>query len=248
MDFLQVLSSPGFYAAIVGVALLCYVSTRDYLGKGSSVVIIMNLLIGLSMFKKLIVLLVSVPYASSFCSDWNCQYIKPVVLRGGINKYAWSKVLVCGLSAFCVALFGMLLFAATLALRFPFYVPDENKPFLYETLLSGPFPLAYLLVIICIFSLAAALWAVTGLACSAYIPNRFVAICTPLVFSYVLEEFTAIFPKYLNIYYLTRGEDVIGQGPLLTFFYTVGVFLVLIVLVGLLFRRTVMRRVRNEIV
>jgi ribose/xylose/arabinose/galactoside ABC-type transport system permease subunit len=51
-----------------------------------------------------------------------------------------------------------------------------------------------------------------------------------------------------NIYYLTRGEDVIGQGPLVTFLYTVGVFLVLIVLVGLLFRRTVMGRVRNEIV
>ena len=47
------------------------------------------------------------------------------------------------------------------------------------------------------------MWAVSGAAVSAIIPNSFVAICTPYIFSYIIEKITMTLPDYLNLYYLT---------------------------------------------
>lgn len=254
VSFIQVFSSPWFYLATLGVSALCFISIWQYYadyGQYGSVYYYLDLFIGLTMFKKLVVLFAAVPYSASFCSDWNCQYIKPIVIRSGLRKYILSKITTCFITAFLVVFLGVMLFSVLLSLRIPIY-PDTNlenyikRPF--EPLFYSPLPILYLIIRVFVFSLASALWSVLGLSISAYIPNRFVAIATPVIASYLLEEASQFLPVWLNIYLLTRADNVINKGPLISFLYFCIIFASLAALAGLIFAYQAERRIRNEVV
>lgn len=257
MGFMQIFQSPLFYLAIIGLCGMCFISVWQYLTgmdgnfKGTNVLYFFEIFIDLTMFKKLVVIFAAIPFAASFCSDWNCQYIKPVVIRSGVRKYTWSKVTICFISAFLTVFVGLIIFILLLSLKMPI-LPVENiqdsvvAPF--APLATGPLPILYILARVFVFSLAAALWSVVGLAISAYIPNRFVAIASPVIASYLLEELTSYLPGWLNIYYLERSRNVIKEGPAVSFIYFCFIFILLAIISGLIFSRQVRRRVQNEVV
>lgn len=56
-----------------------------------------------------------------------------------------------------------------------------------------------------------AVWVMSGLMISSYIPNSFVAVCSPLIFSYLLEEITGLLPPYFNMYLLAKASNVLGK-------------------------------------
>lgn len=71
---------------------------------------------------------------------------------------------------------------------------DENMPygiFLYQK------PFLYVCCIVSIYAASMAVWVMSGLMISSYIPNSFVAICSPLIFSYLLEEITGLYRHIL---------------------------------------------------
>jgi hypothetical protein len=253
MGFLQLFSSPWLYVAAAGLCGLCFVSIWQYYieAKETSILYLFELFLGLSMFKKLAVLFAAVPFAAVFCSDWNCQYIKPVVIRSGIKKYAWSRITLCFLSAFITVFIGLILFFILLSLKMPLFLESDMDNLISEPFASiayGVMPVMYILAEAAVFSMAAALWSVVGMTVSAYIPNRFVALASPVIACYLLEELTAYLPNFLNIYYLTRSANVIRQGAALSFSYFCFVFVGLSLLSGLLFSRQVRRRIQNEVV
>lgn len=250
MNMFQVLTSPVFYISILGILVVSYFSTREYLGDGKTVnvVYIMDLLLNLTMFKNLIFLLSALTYCSSFCSDWNFQYIRPLIIRSGIKNYIRAKVITCALTSFLVAFIGMMLYSIILSIYLPIRNYGEAPIPPYGQLLEGRFPFLYLLVVISIYSMAASMWSVAALAFSSYIPNSLVAITSPIICSYLLEEITTHLPTYLDIYYLTRARDIIHKGPALTFIYTITIFLILTFLFGVIFSKMVERRVNNEVV
>ncbi|MCJ7840774.1 hypothetical protein MUB24_07615 [Lederbergia sp. NSJ-179] len=254
MSAMQVSSSPAFYLSIIGVTVLCFISVWDELdamGPAYGVYYYFDIFIGLTMFKKLVVLFAALPYVASFCSDWKYQYLKPVVIRTGAKRYVWSKVITCFLSGFLTVFIGVLLFCLLLLLKMPLFPSEDLENIispLFSPLAEGAFPLLVVLAESFIFSLAAALWTVVGLAVSAFIPSHFVAVTTPVIASYILEEVTKLFPSWLNLYLLTRSADVLQQGPLISFVYFCFVFLLFAALVGCLFDYQVRRRIRNEVV
>jgi len=251
---LQLFSAPLFYLSIIGVTVLCFISISERISlsdPGITVTYCLDIFLGLTMFKKLVVLFAAIPYVSSFCADWKYQYIKPVVVRTGIKRYVWSKIITCFISGFLTVFIGLLFFTVILSFKMP-YFPTENieqaiyPPF--SPLAEGPIPILYLLSHMVVFSLAASLWTVVGLTMSAFIPIPFVAIATPVVASYILEELTALFPSWINLHALTNSMDVIHQGPLISLFYFCFVFILFSLLAGLLFDFQVRRRIRNEVV
>lgn len=248
MQFSQLLTNLGFYLSIAGIVVVGYISTRGYYREARSVTYIIDMLIGLSFFKKMTVIFAAIPFASSFCNDWNFQYIKPTIIRGGINRYIFSKVVVCSISAFLTVSIGLLLYAFILSFKYPLHHMNDQVMPPYGSLLASGFPFSFTLLKIFIFSLAATMWTISGLTISAILPNRFVAIASPFVFGYIIQELTMSLPLYLNIYVLTRGGDVIQKGVLLSFLYTVFVFLLLILFLGLLFKKLVEMRLGNELV
>ena len=255
MSFMQVYTSKVFYLAIIGVTVLCFISVWDSLEMpGVSVSYLIEIFIGLAMFKKIVVLFAAIPFVSSFCSDWKCQYIKPVIIRARINKYIRARIITCFVTGLLTVFFGLLLFILLLSFRMPIF-PMGN----YENVINLPLaplatsfiPISYIVARCFVFSLAAVLWSMVGLTVSAFIPIHFVAIASTVIASYFLEQITYFYlPDWLNLYKLTGSEDVIHQGPYISLFYFIFVFVFVSfsALAGLLFQYQVKRRINNEVV
>ena len=254
MTFLQLLTSPALYLCILGVFVLCLFSTRETISDLTmprvDLAYVLDHLMDLSTFQRLLILLAALPSAAGFCNDWSCQYIRPVVVRSGVKRYAFAKVLACFLSSLLVILAGMALFFFMMGFYLPVAHPNPiNAPVPpYGVFLESPVPVLYLFCICSLFALSAALWTVIGLAVSARLPNKFVAVCTSLIASYLLTELSLLLPPALNLFFLSRGWLSIGQGAAVSYLYTAGIFLALIAAAGFLFYWTVKRRVQNELV
>lgn len=75
-DYKRIFSSPKMYLSILGVVLLCYISTEKYIHGSVDIYYILDILIGLSVFKKLIIIFSALPCVTGFYDDWKHQYIK----------------------------------------------------------------------------------------------------------------------------------------------------------------------------
>lgn len=69
-DYKRIFSSPKIYLSLFGVALLCYISTEKYIHGNEDIYYILDILIGLSVFKKLIVIFAALPCVTGFYDDW----------------------------------------------------------------------------------------------------------------------------------------------------------------------------------
>lgn len=251
MNLLQLFGSPLFYLSVLGVSLAFFITVQSEINSYSSLLYLLDLFIGLFMPKKLVVLLAAIPYAASFCSDWNHEYLKFIIVRSGVRKYTTSKVLVGFLSAFLTSFLGIVIALFCLSFFYPIFSPIESvkdvvaAPF--ASLAYSPVPFTYLLAEAAVFSMAAATWATVGMAFSAYIPNYFATLTSALVFSYVLETFTTTMPAFLNLNAVTKSYDILHQGALISFLYFAFVFFLYSGVAGFLFHYRVRGRVRNEV-
>lgn len=253
MNCMQIFRSPLFFISIICTVLVCYLGIEPFIDKSGngSISDFFELLVNLSMTKKLIVLCSAFSYVTSFCNDWSCQFTKPVIIRSGINKYTLSKLITCFTTTFLVSFMGMTLFIVSLSLWYPLFPAGDLAASVFppfDSLAYSVFPAFYLLIQIAVFSMASATWSTVGLAVSAYIPNGFVAITVPVVASYILEEFTSIFPPFLDLYFITRSSPVLNQGAFVSFLYFTFIFLIISAFAGYIFHNQVRRRIRNEVV
>ena len=112
MNVRQILSSPILYLCIVMVAVLCAASVKETVFDVTipriDLAYVMDLLMDLSLFQQLVILLAAIPTAAGFCNDWCCQFIRPVVTRSGIRRYALSKLLICALTSFLVVMLSLI--------------------------------------------------------------------------------------------------------------------------------------------
>lgn len=255
MDTYKILTSKLFFISILGVAVFCFVSVHQDIPithlHETTVINMIDLLFCLSMFKKILIIFASIPIVAIFCTDWIYQYIRPVIMRGGIKRYIWTKIFICQLASFFVVFIGMFLFVFVMSCFSPLADSDVNAYVgweAFESLLLNKQNFLYLFLNIFIFSLGISFWVVLGMTISAYIPNQFVAIISPFIVAYLLEEFTSLMPLSINLFYLTRVQFDTGNGNIITFLYYIFIFELLIILSGFLFSYQVKRRIRNEIV
>ena len=243
----QVLLSPEFILSILAIIFLSYVGIwekYDLAMFSNALIDNMEILIG---FKKILAVIAAFTFSTSFCTDWNNQFIRPYIIRSGVNRYILAKLITCYATAFGVTFWGLLLFVL-INLPFQSIISPEVTQLMPPFDTIGAFsPFLYLVVKLFIFSLGNAFWVLCGFTLSAYIPNRFVAVISPLIFCYFFEELKFL-PKWINFYALTRVSDVIDQDAFFSFLYYLFIFLVLSGMMGLLFARQVKRRVQNEVV
>ena len=90
-DYKRIFSSPKMYLSILGVVLLCYISTEKYIHGSVDIYYILDILIGLSVFKKLIIIFSALPCVTGFYDDWKHQYIKNIVIRTGRRIILYPK-------------------------------------------------------------------------------------------------------------------------------------------------------------
>lgn len=244
--FKRAFLSKWYFLSIIGTVIMCYISARDYIGGGANSVYVIELMINLGMFKKVIVFFAAIPYATAFCQDYNSGYINFVVSRSGVRSYILSNTAICVVSGFSAVFLGIMSFWGILSF---FYPPQtyEAMGVYSNTVINNP--VIYILIVTSIFSLYAAMWTASGLSLSSIIPDKYVALGSPLILGYLLEEITYRFPPYLNLYQLSHpGIEVFGKSAFSNYFYTISVFIFVIVILGYIFSCFVKRRIKNEMV
>lgn len=206
------------------------------------------LLINVDAYRKLLPLISAIPFAATFCTEWNSHMLDSIVCRSRFNRYVITQVLFSVLTNIVVSISGLLLFLAILETRYPFYgvVYIPNAP--YVAVSASGFPWQQLAAIITIHSISCAMWGLCGLVISTIFPNIYVAYCSPLICCYLIEHLTNRFPTYLRFYSMALGIQVLpSKSALYNFGYTIIFYLFWITMLALLFRYLVLKRVRNEI-
>ena len=205
-----------------------------------------ELLLSLDAFRKIIPLIVSLPFASQFAREWNSRIFDLVITRSGFRSYVRTQVCVCTLSSFLICFVGLMLYIGACCLTMPLFLNDENRS--GGSLLENGHPLLYLMVMDCIFSTSCALWSMCGMVMSAIFPNVYVAFCCPFICSYLVERLTDEAPAWLRFETASRGFGMLeNTSDLLDFLYNIGFFLFWIILLALVFRYIIGRRVRCEL-
>ena len=231
-----------FAASVVVTVAMCYISSREFLTGSNNSVYIIDVMIHLGLFKKIIVFCAAIPFATVYCQDSNSGYIKSLIVRSSERAYVWTNVAVCALSGFAAVFAGMLVFFGIVSVWLPPAAYEAGG--VYDSLAVNH-PMVYVLMIVGVFAAYAAMWTVVGLALSSLLPDRYVALGSPVIFGYLLEELTQGLPPYLNLYSLSHSYDVF-RNALGNCLYTVGVFVLMAAAAGCLFSVFVKRRSRNE--
>lgn len=246
VDVKRAFGSVGFWLATAGVWAVYYAGARE-VSYAPDILLLFKYSTEASGFNTLLTLLCVLPYTTSFCQDWNSRYIRSLVARSGLPRYAWSRVIACACSAGASVALGSLLFVLSFAFRLPLvstaggnYEAFATKTLGGALLLNG-YPAAYFAVYIYLAVLAGAFWSVVGLCASAWITNKFVALFAPYIGFFTLGLVSSEWPLALQLTRVTRGDYQPG-GTLASLLYATLFVAVLLGAVGFLFVTTIKKR------
>ncbi len=122
----------------------------------------------------------TLPFSTSFATDWAERSFRFWSVRCGLRVYALTKIAACAVSGFLTSFLGMALFTAAFCARFPlFSFPSVGNA--YSVYLIHGRPYAYLLLLMTHISLSSSVFAVLALLVSTFFPNRYTAAVMPVV-------------------------------------------------------------------
>lgn len=244
----KLIRSPLTYIGVLGVFAVCLANMRGLLiNEHTTVMSRIDLFLDLDAFRKLTVIFAAVPFTANFADEWKNNVTTFCVSRRGIKKYAASNVLLCAVTSFLAVFLGIMLYMLVMSVFTEFDRQDLNihSGFPYcEFLNNGPRWL-YPVIRIFVFSVSASMWCVMGLMLSAFIPNKYVAVCSPVVASYVVERITIQLPVQMNLHSLSLSVPLI-YNSFTTFIYTMLVFTGISAVCGFVFYYVLRKRVQNE--
>lgn len=245
--FYKIATSPLSALGIIGAAAVCFIR---FLSGWTSATVSgeFDLMLTLDSSRKLIAIFAALPFAANFAEEWNNSSTILISTRCGERKYIFANVSCVFISSTLVAFLGTMIFAVALSFFMPVYIDDGNPLFPpYGELLTTDFPMLHIITEAFVFAVSCAVWSEAGLMLSAFFPNKYVAMLSPFVASYIVERITLQFPAPLNLWYLSISV-LAWDNALAQFFYTIGVFVLLSAVCGTVFWIVVRRRIRNEIV
>lgn len=157
--------------------------------------------------------LCALPFAASFADEAKHQFLPLMMTRKGVNPYLIHKLTATALSGFAVYALGIGVAACIQSLVGS---PTPHDPSIGENLLEYGYPstsmwgpiygadgehgLRLMFVYCLYFGLQGAMWALSGLAVSAFWPNRYVALASPLAIYLIHFTIGSLIPPPYNEY------------------------------------------------
>lgn len=213
-DLFRLLRSPKFYIAFAtGLLLLLHPLFSSVWRQWSyyTPIELLSFPLAASDFSPFAVIFCVLPFADSFCEDFNSQYVSNIVIRVGARKYARHRCLFSALTGGCVM--GCLMLITVVLCSVAAGKPDtiETVSFMQnsiwwkmEVLLPYNGIIMYVLKIV-LAVLFGMLWALVGLTISTFIPNPYVTLIAPFVLYQILWFSLSETP--INPVYLLRGDS-----------------------------------------
>ena len=254
VDLRRAFFSFGFILAVVGmcVALFSGASTEGRSIKDGTDVLYLYMVAHGQGFSTLSMIFATMPFATSFCTDWNNQFIRPTVIRTNIKSYGISKVFTTALAGGSAVALGEVLFILLLRLYVPLVdrqghmLAGAGSDSVYGSLLSSGNFAAYFASQILIVFFGAAFFAVLALWISTYLTNVFVTLASPVLSFYFITDFTREFglPAWLNIRFALAGRFYNGQ-PVFSLMNLIFSCSFLCILMGMAIVRQIKRRLEH---
>lgn len=158
----------------------------------------------------------TIPFSHSYCSDKNHHFIRYQVIRGNVGKYAASKVLFCALGSGCVALVGKATTLGILSLKFPLYdkmILTEDSTDVFSVLIRDGKILHIMIAMLVLVMLEGAFYGVVAFTVSTFLTNPFLVAASPILFKQFFSEATFWIPDeiYYRYFSLMGTFDVRGD-------------------------------------
>ena len=247
----KTLLSPITCISVLGVALVCLFGCTTGVGNVSSGVFdAFNVMLDLSSYRKFILFFASLPFVSCFAQEWSQGTPTQIIVRSNAKSYIAAHIIITFVSAFLTCLIGILLCIGLFCLKYPFYpisfTNQYSEPFL-KLLNSKETIIQYFIFRSVNFSFSIAAWSLSGLALSSIFLNTFMAVCAPLVFSYIIEMITIESSVLPNLWHLSLSYTTISENTWIAEAYIILSFSVLSIIFSLIFRQFAKRRIANEL-
>ena len=242
--FYKLLRSPLFYlgfAATLALAFYFNITRSIYY---SSLLNELSSLISFEAYKKIFVIFAALPFASNFADEWNSKTVVNCVTRKKAGSYAISNIVMCYISAFAAVFAGLAVYILFKSATKPLFNPN-NIFGGFAGLFENGAPVLGLTLMIFVFASSCGMWAVMGLCASAFFPSRYIAICAPFVFCYVIDKFSKNLPDNFQLEPLSLSLSDIDPLPFLL--WANFVFLTISAVCGIIFTFKVKRRIENEL-
>lgn len=136
-------------------------------------------------------IMAAIPFATNYCKETEGGMSIYKISRCGSRAYVRSKFLVASLLGGLTLFLGGLIFSAILGIYLPIVTPGklfESQWVPYFQALNTGNGVLYMVIVLYISFLGGCLWASVGLCASAYFPSRYVAVCAPFIFRFVLTQ------------------------------------------------------------
>lgn len=192
-------------------------------------------------------LLAAVPFAANYSHEHQGGMTAYKITRSGKRTYAFSKIFVAALSGGTVMLIGSAIFIAALSAFFPLVTTTallDFQAFPYAGVLSTGNGGLYFAVALYLAFISGALWGCCGICISAFFPNQYVAICSPMFVCFLIVEVgrLANLPDWLRLDRMLNARGLLFSEPI-----TLIALAVLIVAIGFLCFKLFLRRVTERL-
>lgn len=208
--------------------------------------ITMNYCLGGVFCSHLMPAFAALPYAACYAMEEEGNFVIYKIARSGKRPYSAAKLLAATACGFLSQVLGILIFTLVLSAYVPLTTPQdilESQFYTFSSLMSKAGGVPFLAVIAYMAALSGALWAGAGLWVSAYLPNRYIALCAPILLKFLLSQAGKLlglpFALRLDELLCLRGQIVSDN---ITLAVTTAAVLILILLMGWDFRRRIERR------
>lgn len=248
MDMVRGLRSPMLYLTALAVAILQWAGVWQEMALDPRADVFS--LYCIQGMETTAISLAALPFATAFCVEWRHRYARYAIQRSSIGAYSWSKLLTASALGGAAVALGYAAFYGALALRLPLadagssaYAAFSQRAPFGRLLRDGRRVAFFAALFLLDHALVAAIGAAVAVAVSGAMPNLFVALSAPIVYSYInVNAFSS--NKYLSLIAVfdgLRGESFGGALPTLA--YRLGYAAATVALLGSLFRVLVQRRV-----
>lgn len=241
--FYKLFRSSLFYASVLGTVILAVYSSRTL--DSGSVYHNMRSLLALQSERKIFIVFAALTFASNFADEWNSKTVTHFITRKNAVAYARANVVTCFFGAFISIFTGFFIFILIKCTQYPLHNLDNEIP-PYWIIAENGAPFVPPVLVAFVFAVNCAAWAVAGLMLTAFFTSRYIAICAPLVFSYILGRVSnKLLPDELDLDSMSSSSS--GLPPLQAFLLANSVFLFMAAVCGFIFVKKVKWRIENEL-
>ncbi len=239
-DMYRLLTSPNLWLSILGIQiLLCVIPYSGFQYEVSVFYIVNAAFYGLPSI--LCYIFCAVPFACSFCEDFEFRYHYLMISRGGFREYVFSKIVTVLISSCLVMLGSTVLYAGMLSRFLPWittsaggdltnvdfikfgYLLQEGKHFTFYFLCGLEMGLLN-----GILSLLAAFFSIC-------LPNKLLTLSIPVMGAYFIYTFGLMIGNdnpMMNLYCIFGFNYKVFSNDVLSFLYSVGISMVAYAIIG----------------